>query len=215
VDLAADDRRVTLKQGQALVEMRVQFDDPQYAQAAVFCVPRLADPIRKNPLLAMGVFGAMLARSTTDGQFCLIDADHDGRADHSILLNAGSPAARTPVPIAVAPYALTPGAAVSEGDSFNITYRGNHYFEIAIVQQGNARRFDTLTFKGPSGRDGYNKVLRTVKMPDGSFRVPAPGVVFVARNVDKANRSIDVDWPTVNEAVALPIPDDVKAVYRG
>ena len=214
-EVTADDRHVSLKQGQALVETLLQFDDPTFAQASAFCVPRLADPIRKNPLLAMGVFGAMLARSTTDGQFCLIDSDRDGRADHSVLVNAGSPAARTPVAIAATTYVLTPGAAVSEGDTFSITYGGGRYFALAINQQGKPRRFDTLSFTGPAGRRSYDRSLRTVKMPDGSFQVPAPGVTFTARNYDKSDRSIDIDWPAVTQAVALPIPDDVKSVYRG
>ena len=215
VDVAADDRRLSLKQGQALVETSLQFDDRKFARASAFCVPRLADPIRKNPLLAMGVFGAMLARSTTDGQFCLIDSDRDGRADHSVLVNAGSPAARTPVAIAAASYELTPAVAVSEGDTFSITYGGGRSFVLAIIQQGKPRRFDTLSFTGPAGRRSYDKSLRTVKMPDGSFQVAAPGVTFTAKNYDKSDRSIDIDWPAITQAVALPIPDDVKSVYRG
>lgn len=210
VQVAADDRRLGLTKGQALVEMRLHFDDPKFAQASAFCVPRVADPIRKSPLLAMGVFGAMLARSTTDSQFCLVDANRDGVADHSVLVNAGSPAARTPVPIVPTPYILTPGAPVGEGDTFKIIYRGRSYFEMAVIQQGHARRFDTLTFVGPSGKESYKKGLRTVKMPDGSVRVPAPGVVFNARNYDKRSETIDIVWPAVTQAVALPIPDVVR-----
>lgn len=210
VQIAADDRRENLKQGQALVETRLLFDDPTFAQAATFCVPRLADPLRKSPLLGLGVFGAMLARSTTDGQFCLVDRDRDGIANHSVLINAGSPAARTPVPIAKTHYVLTPGAAVSEGDSFTITYSGGKYFQLAVVQQGKARRFDTITFVGPSGRMRFNKTLSTEKMADGSIQVPAPGVTFVARNYNKANKSIDILWPAISQPIALPIPDVVK-----
>ena len=215
VQVAADDRRVNLTQGQALAEMRLQFDDPKFAQASAFCVPRLADPIRKAPMAfgLGGMLGKALARSATDGQFCLVDLNRDGIADHSVLVNAGSPAARSPVPIAGAPYVLTPGAPVSEGDSFRIAYGGGSSFEIAIIQQGNARRFDTLTFVGPSGKSRFNKYLRTVKMPDGSVQVPAPGVVFTARNYDKSSKSIDIDWPAVTQPVALPIPDDVKMGY--
>jgi hypothetical protein len=210
VDVAADDRRVSLTKGQALVETRLQFDDQKFSQAGAFCVPRVADPIRKNGLLALGMIGSMLARSTTDGQLCLVDVDRDGVADHSVLVNAGSPAARAPVPITATPYVLTPGAAVSEGDFFRIFYRGGSYFEMGIVQQGHARRFDTLTFKGPSGKENYRKGLRVVKMPDGSVRVPVPGVVFTASNYDKASDSIEIVWPTVTQAVALPIPDVIK-----
>lgn len=211
VDVAADDRRLRLTKGQALVETRLQFDDPKFAQAGAFCVPRVADPLRKAPLLGgLGMFGAMITRSTTDGQFCVVDIDRDGVADHSVLVNAGSPAARTPVPIAATPYALTPGAPVGDGDFFRIFYRGGSNFEMAIVQQGRARRFDTLTFVGPSGKEHYNRGLRSVKMPDGSARVPAPGVIFSARNYDKANKSIEIVWPTVTQAVALPIPDVVR-----
>jgi hypothetical protein len=211
VDVVADDRRASLTKGQALVETRLQFDDPKFAQAASFCVPRAADPLRKAPMLgALGMFGAMMARSTTDGQFCLIDIERDGVADHSVLVNAGSPAARTPVPIIATPYILTPGAPVSEGDFFRIFYRGGSYFEMAIVQQGRARRFDTLTFAGPAGKETYRKGLRTVKMPDGSMRVPVPGVVFTARNYDKAGQSIEIAWPAIVQPIAYPIPDVVK-----
>jgi hypothetical protein len=210
VDVAADDRRVSLTKGQALVETPLRFDDPKFAKASAFCVPRVADPIRKNGLLALGLIGPLLARSTTDGQFCLVDVDRDGVVDHSVLVNAGSPAARSPVPIAATPYVHTPGAAVSEGDSFRIFYRGKSYFEMAIIQQGRVRLFDTLTFAGPSGKSTYRKGLRTVKMPDGSVRVPVPGTVFTARNYDKASDSIEIEWPAVSQPIALPIPDVVR-----
>jgi hypothetical protein len=210
VEVAADDRRATLREGQSLAETRLQFDDPKFAQAAAFCVPRVADPLRKNPLLGMGVIGSMLARSTTDSQFCVIDANRDGLVDYSVLINAGSTVARTPVAINPIPYKLEPGAAVGEGDTFKIIYGGGYYFEMAIIQQGHARRFDTLTFGGPSGKDRYRKILRVVKMPDGSVQVAAPGVVFNAKNLDKASKSIDVEWPAVTRLIALPIPDVVR-----
>ena len=212
IQLTADERLASLAQGQSLPETSLQFDDPQFGQSVAFCVPRLADPVRKNPLLAMGVLGAMLARSTTDGQFCLVDRDRDGIADHSVLINAGSPAARAPVAIAGVPYKLTPGAPVSEGDSFKITYRGGRNFEMAIIQQGHPRYFDTLSFRGPHGRVAFNRWLRAVKKADGSVEVAAPGITFTGR--DYSAQSIDVEWPIVAEAIALPIPDDVKGVYR-
>lgn len=211
VDVAADDRRATLKQGQALVEMRLQFDDPRFAHAAAFCVPRVADPLRKNPLLGMGVIGALLARPLTDAQFCLVDPDRDGRAKYSVLINAGSQAARTPTPIPATPYELVPGAPVSEGDSFKITHGGGSYFEMSFSEQGHARRFDWLTFTGPSGKSKYNRILKVLKMPDGSWQIPVPGVVLIARNYDKANKTIDIEWPAVTRPVALPIPDVIRA----
>ena len=118
--------------------------------------------------------------------------------------------ARRPVPISGVPYALETGAAVSEGDSFRITYSGRNSFEMAIVQQGKPRRFDTLSFNDPSGRRSYNRSLRTVKMPDGSVRVPAPGVVFTVTNYNKADKSTDIIWPAVAEPVIVPIPDVVR-----
>jgi hypothetical protein len=211
VEVAADDRRLTLKQGQALAETRLQFDDARFAQVASFCVPRVADPLRKNPMLGLGIIGSALARSTTDSQFCLVDADRDGSADHSVLVNGGSPAARIPVRVVATPYTLTPGATVGEGDFFKIFYRGGSYFEMAIVQQGHARRFDTLTFKGPSGKEHYRKGLRIVKMPDATIRVPVPGATFTARNYDKTSDSIEVVWPAVALPIAYPIPDVIKA----
>jgi hypothetical protein len=209
VQIAADDRREDLKQGQALVETRLQFDDPKFAQAAAFCVPRLANPLRKSPWLGSPL-GSLFARSITDGQFCLIDVDRDGTADHSVLVNAGSPAARAPSPIDGIPYVLTPDAPVSEGDSFKISYGGGSYFDMEITQQGKPRRFDTLAFKSASGRAKFNNPLRVLKMPDGSVRVPAPGITFTVRNYDKASKTIDIDWPAVPQPVILPIPDDVR-----
>ena len=210
VEVVADDRRATLREGQSLAQTQLQFDDPNFDQAAAFCVPRVADPLRKNPLLAMGLIGSMLARSTTDSEFCLVDADHDGLAEYSVLINGGSPTARTPVAINPVPYKLEQQAAVSEGDAFKITYEGGNSFEMAVIEQGHARRFDTLTFTGPSGTNRYNKYLRTVKMPDGSVRVPAPGVVFTAKHYDKASKSIDIELPAVAQPIALPIPDVVR-----
>jgi hypothetical protein len=211
VQLAADDRRAKLVKGQALVEMRLHFDDAKFTKAAAFCVPRLADPLRKNPLLAMGVIGAALARSTTDGQFCLVDSDRDGVADHSVLVNAGSAAARTPIAITPTPYELISGAPVGEGDSFKIYYGGGNHFVMALIQQGAPRRFETLSFSGPSGRVQFNRFLRALKKTDGSIEVPVPGMTLIGRNYDKRSQSIDVIIPAVRQAVVFPIPDVVRA----
>jgi hypothetical protein len=207
--LIADDRRENLKPGQALAETRLQFDDPKFAQAASFCVPRLADPMRKSPWLGSPL-GSLFARSATDGQFCLIDVNRDGKADHSVLINAGSANARMPVAISEIPYVLTPGAAVSEGDSFKISYGGGSFFDMEMHQQGKLRRFDFMTFKSPSGQVKYNNPLKIMKMPDGSIRVSAPGVTFGARNFDKASKTVDIDWPAIPQPIAMPIPDEIR-----
>ena len=210
IEIAADDRRASLAKGQSLVETRLQFDDPAFASAAAFCVPRVADPLRKSPFLGMGLVGALIARAVTDSQFCLVDINRDGTAEHSVLVNGGSPAARKPVAITPTPYVLTPSAAVGDGDFFRIVYRGRNFFEMFVVQQGKARRFDTLTFTGPLGKETYRRLLRPEKLADGSFRFAAPGVTFTARNIDKTKDTVDLDWPGVASPVAFPIPDVVR-----
>jgi len=209
VAVAVDDRRQTFARGQALVETRLQFADPVFASAKSFCAPRVANPSSK-------LGGLLLGRSLADGQFCLIDREGDSTAEFSVLVNAGTPAAREPRPIAPVPYTLTPGAIVSEGDSVKLRYRGGRdSFELQIIQQGQARDFQTFEYRDRDGRHRFSRWLFGDKVADGVFAVQMPGMQFKISGYDPTSNSALIEWPRTERPAIVPIPDDVKLRYFG
>lgn len=215
LELAAGNRTQVLKQGQALPETKLEFTDPSFANARAYCVPRLADPIPKGGFLLRNLVGGAIARSLSDGQFCIIDQDLDGVADHSVLVNAGSPTAREPRPIAPTPYNVTPIAVVSEGDAVRFRYTGGKdSFEFQIVEQGRPRQFQTLQYRDAEGRGHrFERWLATRPLNDGSYAVEAPGLTFTVSGYDPATNSVLVAWPRTIRPRIVPIPDDVKFGY--
>ena len=212
LEITVDDRRTMIQHGQALVETRLIFDQPGFNAAVAYCTPRTADPMRKaGGLLVLGLVGQALARSATDGQYCLIDRDRDGQADHSVLVNAGSPAARTPRTIAPIPYRVSPEAIVSEGDKVEILYRGGRgSFELKVIQQGKARFYQSFTYSDGRGKHRFNRFLRGDKLGGNVVRYAAPGFDFTTSDYDRARGTIKVSWPGNMFPAIIPIPDDVK-----
>ena len=211
-EIIADDRRTMIRSGQALVETRLIFDQPDFGGAIAYCTPRTADPARKSGgLMLFGVLGQALARSATDGQFCLIDRDRDGQADHSVLVNAGTPTARTPRPIAPTHYVVSPSAIVSEGDKVEILYRGGRgSFELKIIQQGKARFYESFTYTDGRGSNSLNRFLRGEKLGGNMVRYAAPGFDFTTLDHDPARGTIKIRWLANASSAIIPIPDDVK-----
>lgn len=214
LEVSADDRKQTLRLGQALVETMLRFTDPSFANAKSFCVPRLADPAAKGGFLARSLLGGAIARSMSDGQFCIVDREANGIAGYSVLVNAGSPAAREPRPMTALPYTLSRGAIVSEGDRVKIRYRGGKdSFELQIVEQGRPRIFQIFEYRDQIGRHRFNRWLFGDKITDGTYSVSAPGITFKANDYDSTSSSILIEWPKVERPVVVPIPDEVRIRY--
>lgn len=215
VELAADERRVVVRNGQALARAKLRFEGSGFAGAAAFCVPRTADPAaKKGGWLLNNLVGPKLLRSLTDSQFCLIDRDLDGLAEHSVLVNGGTPEARTPRPITPVAYQIIPDAIVSEGDSIKILYRGGKSsFEMLVVQQGTPRLYQTFEFTDAKGRHQFSRWLNREKLADGTSLMGAPGLKFIVRDYDPRTKSVLVRWDKTDESAIVPIPDDVKIRY--
>lgn len=212
LEITADDRTTMIQRGQALVETRLIFDQPGFNEAVAYCTPRTADPMRKAAgLLVFGLVGQALARSATDGQYCLIDRDRDGQADHSVLVNAGSPAARTPRTIPPVRYTVSPEAIVSEGDKVEILYRGGRgSFEMKVIQQGKPRFYQTFTYSDGRGKHRLDRFMRGDKLGGNVVRYAGPGFDFTTSNYDRARSTIKVNWSGIMFPAVIPIPDEVK-----
>lgn len=207
VQLAADTRRANLNAGEVLAETRLKFDDPALANAVAYCVARKADPQKAT----FGMLGGILGRSLTDGQFCIVDKDRDGVADMSVLVNAGSPAARTPVAVAPIPYHTEIGAAVGTGDYARLVYVGGQKFELEIYEQGSKRKFDTFMTRGNYGQETFTSLIRPAKHTDD---LHTPSGTLHIRAYDKASGSITVDWDARTRLKLMPVPDDVQTTVR-
>jgi hypothetical protein len=208
--VAADDRRINLNVGDVLVQTRLQFDDPALANAATFCLPRRAEPNK----VAVALIGDLIARSLSDGQFCIVDKDGDGRAEMSVLINAGSPAARMPVAIAPLPYRTDVGVEIGKGDYARLVYRSGQKFELEFYEQGSKRRYDTFTSSTNFGKEGYNSFIRRTKSPDGSQFFITPGGTLRLRSVDSATGAITVEWDARSRLKLMPVPDVVQTRIR-
>ena len=207
--LAADERRESLVVGQVLAETKLAFDDGSFANAASWCVPRIANPNKKT----FGMVGGILARSLTDGQFCIIDRDRNGTAEFSVLVNAGSPEARTPKPIAPISYRTEEGAEAGPGDYASLTYRGGRSFELEIFQQGGKRRFSTYTANTNFGRETYQPYLRRTKAVDGSTVLISPSGQLTLKPQTGSKQEIDVSWAAMPRLKIVPVPDEVVTTY--
>lgn len=200
-------------QGMMLTETAAHRDEMAY------CTPRNAAERKADS----GVLGALLGggslwrsaiRGATDRQYCLIDSDDDGVADHSVELHAGSAAARTPV--AIAPVTLDRGRMIpiSDGDDrvqitlLDVSSKGTSAkFRIDIIQQGRGRAFDTI-----GG-------TRRVTFVDTKHGLPARADIFHTLfdvvSLDGAGRTAVIRWPDdVDTKAVVPIEDGLHLVMR-
>jgi hypothetical protein len=184
-----------------------------------YCTPRHAAERKADG----GMLGAMLGggslwrgliKSATDRQYCLIDSDDDGMADHSVELNAGSPAARTPVAIAPVRLDRDKMIPISDNDDHvqiklnQVSSKGKSAsFRIEVIQQGNGRVFDSI---------GDTHRITWVEAKHG---LPARINVFETKfdvvSIDGASRTIVVKWPDdVDSKETVPITDGLRVYTR-
>ncbi|MDH7971813.1 hypothetical protein QH494_06415 [Sphingomonas sp. AR_OL41] len=206
-------RAGSVLQGVMLTELAAHRDEMAY------CTPRVAAERKADG----GMLGAMLGggslwrsviRSATDGQFCLIDSDDDGMADHSVELNAGSPAARTPVAIAPVRLERDRMIPISSNDDrieisvSDVSSKGKAArFRIDVFQQGKGRVFDTI---GDTQR---------ITWVDAKRGLPVHAMIYQTQfdvvSIDGAARTVTVRWPEdVDAKEVVPITDGLRVVLR-
>jgi len=132
----------------------------------------------------------------------------------SVLVNAGSPAARTPVPIAPIRYHTDMGVEVGKGDYAQLVYRGGQKFELEFYEQGSKRRYDTFTTSTNQGRESYTSWIRRIKKPDGSQFFVTPGGTLNLQSYDNSSGSMSVNWEPRTRFKLMPVPDEVRTSIR-
>jgi hypothetical protein len=187
-----------------------------------YCTPRraaerAADRGMLRGLLGSGTLWRGLIRGATDRQLCLIDSDGDGGADQSVVVGDGSREARTPRTIPPVPIETADLVRVSDQDRLRIVVtrlgRRNDWadFELEIVQQGHKRVFDT--FSGTWGSS--SRVTRIPMGPESPGVASIAGADFSILSVDRANRSLRLQWAEGAEASRpVVIPDGLRVVVQ-
>jgi hypothetical protein len=191
-------------------------------RVAAFCTPRraaerAADRGVLGVLLGGGSLWRGMIRRATDRQACLIDADGDGRAESSVILGDGSPAARRPravAPVAVETAELQP---IGPEDRLRlkltrVARRGGWAdVELDIEQQGHRRSFDEIS--GPWGRS-----LRITRIPLVAAEPRTTSIVgaaFRIAAIDGTARTASIEWSDKPaDDTAILIPDALRIVIR-
>jgi hypothetical protein len=207
-DLSAEKHSRRLSVGDVLAETRLQFDDPSLSGAKSYCVaPKPLPGGGGNAGSGWGTLGMMLYRSSTDGQFCLIDKDHDNVAELSVLINDGSPAARQPVAIKPVRFHTDVGVEVGAGDYAQLKFTGKS-FSLQIFQQGDLRIFSTFTTTSNLGREIFGSTIKPKKLDDGRMTFSAPnGRYYVT--IDKATKIATLEWEGLTQFKLMPVPAEV------
>jgi hypothetical protein len=136
-----------------------------------YCTPRRAaeDKSEKGALgilLGGGSLWRGLIRGATDRQLCLIDSDGDDHLDQWLLIGDGSAAARAPNPMPGVAFTRQDNVPISDKDRYTIFFNGASgsgkwaEFRLELMQQGNTRRFDTMS--GPFGT--FNRLERRARL---------------------------------------------------
>lgn len=207
VAMQLDERRVAVAAGDVLARTEIRFDEPSLASAKTYCVPRRAEA----PGAGFGLMGALLARGLSDGQFCLIDGDTDGRFDHAVMVNAGSAAARTPRAIAPIAYRNEEGAEVGPGDQMRIRYHGGRVFTMEVSQQGKTRAFTDLRYQDAEGPQRYSSRIVAYRMDDGRFVARIPGMELDLTPLDPRATRATLRWQAKTQPSLVPFPDEIIA----
>lgn len=220
VTITADNQWTTIEAGTALPAATLKSTDGEILLA--FCTPRKgaerkAEKGILGTLLGGGSLWRAAIRSATDGQFCLIDADRDGHADHSVMINAGTPAARTPVAITPTPLAVGQLVPISSNDEVRIRLTDiaaksdRISFEFEILQQGEKRGFTSFsTAAGSAERfihiNGKKGWPSDVNVAGGRFEIV---------NVSGPEKQISLRWPeNADKAYAFAVPDGLKVYVQ-
>jgi hypothetical protein len=188
-------------------------------QVAAYCTPRnaaerKADKGALGVLLGGGSVWRKVIRSETDRQYCLIDLDDDGIADQSVLINAGTHAARTPVattPVHLDRQKMLP---ISDRDKMVIVLtevsKDGLFANVRldIIQQGEPRAFDT-----------FGNTLRVTRLGAKKQGFPVKAEILGARfsivALDGATRTATVNWPQdADPALAIAISDGLQVNIR-
>jgi hypothetical protein len=200
-------------QGVMLTESASHRDEMAY------CTPRKAAERKADS----GMLGALLGggslwrgaiRGATDRQYCLIDSDDDGIADHSVELHAGSQTARTPIAIAPVQLGRDRMIPISEHDDcieivlVDVSANGSSAkFRINVIQQGADRVFDTI---GQTPRLTYVTAKKGLPARTDIFHA-----LFDVVSIDGTGRTAVVKWPDDVDAKAIvPIDDGLHIVMR-
>lgn len=220
VEVKVDERVKRFERGEILPAATLQFDDPRFNGAAAFCTPREA---AERKLDAFGGFGGgllarALVKSSTDAQFCLIDGDGDGRAEHQVLVSAGSAAARTPTAIAPLPYRVAENVPVSRADDeVRLLFRGKALattspgFELEIVQQGKKRVFSSISLGHGRATDKFTYVSSKAGWPRS---VEIFGATFAVTAYDPKAELVTISWPQSAAPAPIIISDGIRYYGR-
>jgi hypothetical protein len=217
VTITAGTESRALKRG-AVLQGALLTDKTRVQRINAYCTPRIAAERKADKgvagvLLGGGSLWRGLIKSATDGQFCLIDADRDGIAEASVLINAGPPAARFAVRIAnvrLTPQTMLP---ISSGDEVRIVLTGvstknkDATFRLDIVQQGETRVFDTA---GPTRRITKVDVKNGLPARDTIYGAP-----FDIIGIDGAAQTVSIRWPQdVDTVTPIIVDDGLRVVVR-
>ncbi len=175
---------------------------------------RKADSGVLGVLLGGGSLWRSMLRAASDKQFCLLDVNDDGIAEQSVMIHAGTPAARTPVSIPPVPLDRQVKLPVSGENALRITL--NHVaksgssasFYLDIVQQGQSRTFTSFGSTSRVTSVSLKKATEAhiVEMVDTRFEIVS---------VNGPARQATIRWPQDRDANAfVPIPDGLRIVTR-
>ena len=164
----------------------------------------------------LGSLTRRVVQSTTDRQLCLLDSDQDGRVDQSLVVNDGSPEARTPRAIAPAGVTVASLQPISGQNRLwlelsDVKRRGNGiHLRLHVEQLGHERVFDTLS--GPWGSIG--------RFPWLQFDAGVPtdisllGATMSVTGIDGPGRAVRLRWTGHDDpSRAVIISDRVTYCY--
>lgn len=155
------DGKTEIISANTFLPLHIVGDEKQPSQRSVaFCTPRKAVENKTEKgvlgvLLGGGSLWRGIIRGATDRQLCLFDKDNDGNLDSWVLIGDGSSEARVPNEMPSISYVILRDVPISEKDRYQVYFYGASRsgkwadFQFDIMQQGETRKFDTMTT--PSG----------------------------------------------------------------
>jgi hypothetical protein len=219
VTIKADTETITLEKNTVLPAAII---GPKAGTVVLaFCTPRKAAERKAEKgglgiLLGGGSLWRSMIRSATDKQFCLIDADRDNKAEQSVMINAGSPQARSPVNITPVPLLVGENVPISPKDNLSIRFadtvaKGKFpTLELNILQQGETRQFD-----GFSGSWGSSNRVTTIgdKKTSWPITTKISAADFTVLGLDPITKILRIEWPAqVDEKQVVVVPDGLAVV---
>ncbi|HEX4695483.1 hypothetical protein [Sphingomonas sp.] len=176
-----------------------------------YCSPREIEDSPAGTMM-LGLLGKFM-RSRSDQQYCLADADGDGRLDMGFELRGGSPSARVAQPIAPVAFDVRENMPVSgDNDRISIIYSGTKngvfWFALDLRQKGKSTKFTTLS-AGQYSATPINRV-------DARRGLPAQaniyGVPITIKAYDSATGAVTLDWRGAETGEFIPVA--TETAYR-